>query len=250
MSAKIENFDIDELCRLYRADWSCVDLAKRYSVGRMVVRNRLIERGIALRSFSESHRIAAARASKEERARRAAAAHDAVRGKRQTPEHRRKIARKKEALQSHATRIERILADRLRGHGFSVVLQKAIGPYNIDLAITSPPIAVEIFGGHWHSGGRHASRYRERTNYILDQGWAFVAIWTGRDYPLESGAVKYIVALAEKMRRGKAKRRQEHMIYGNGKPSTLGERKLNGLPVIPGPQPRDNSTGRFNPRPR
>ena len=35
------------------------------------------------------------------------------------------------------------------------------------------------------------------------------------------------------------------MIYGNGQMAALGKNKLNGLPVIKGPMPRDNATGRY-----
>lgn len=250
MAAKIENLDVDNLCRLYEAGWHVVDLAKKFSVSRPVIGRQLRERGVTLRSISESHRIAASRASQEERTRRASAAHDAVRGKRQSMEHRCKIAISKETLQSHSTRIEQVLASRLRRRGLTVIPQKAIGPYNVDLAITEPPIAVEIFGGHWHAGGRHASRFKKRLNYIINQGWTPVFVWVDKSYPLEVGAIKHIIALVEQIRRGEPVRRQEQMIYGNGNPSTLGESKLYGLPVIPGPHPRDNSTGRFNPRTR
>jgi very-short-patch-repair endonuclease len=187
---------------------------------------------------------------KKERMRLSKAAHDAVRGVRQSLEHQCKRATTREINQVAISEIEFRCADALRNRGFICVMQKAIGPYNIDIALTEPPIAVEIFGGQWHTADRHAARFRKRTDYLLDQGWLPVIVWVTRDIPFGAGAIEYIVALAEKMRRGESVGRKEQMIRGDGQPSTIGERKLNGLPPIPGPQPYDKTTGRFTKRPR
>ena len=59
---------------------------------------------------------------------------------------------------------EIMLAGMLRDAGLDVIHQKAIGPYNVDLAAGS--VAVEVFGGGWHR--RQAEG--ERLRYILDAG--------------------------------------------------------------------------------
>jgi very-short-patch-repair endonuclease len=245
MTRKLKSSDIDDLCRLYQSGFLESDLAKRFNVAYQAIHSWLVKRDVPLRSLSEGHRIAAARASKEERARRSKAAHDAVRGKRQTLEHREKIALTREDRQISISPIEMTCARALRRAGFDCTPQKAIGPYNVDIAINEPPVAVEIFGGGWHGSGRHAARFKKRIKYILDRGWSIVIVWADRDRPYGRGATKYIVSLAEKIRRGETVGRQEQMIWGNGHPSTAGEYKLNGRAGIPGPQPRDETTGRF-----
>jgi very-short-patch-repair endonuclease len=241
--------NIDDLCRSYGSGSLESDLSKKFGVTYQAIHRWLVKRDIPLRSISESHRIASARASKEERARRATAAHDAVRGKRQTLEHRCKIAKSIEKNPIMANRDEIMCAAALEERGFQCTIFKAIGKYNVDIAIAEPSIAVEIFGGYWHTTPRHAARYRKRFDYLLNCGWLPIIIWTSTIVPLGPGAIEYIVALAEKIRRGESIGRQEQMILGNGKPSAIGKRKLNNLTPIQGPTPRNNSTGRYTSRP-
>ena len=244
------NIDIDNLIRLYELGESEKALAEKFGVSRTVIRPRLIENGIKPRNRSEAMYVRMSRTSKEERARLTAASHAAIRGTHHSFERQCKTAISRERSQSWIGRGERICLDMLRTHGLDGVPQKAIGPYNVDIAIDSPSIAVEIFGGHWHTCDEHASRFRKRTDYILNAGWAVIIIWVTRNYPLERGAIEYIVALSKKLSGGKPMRRQEHVIRGDGKFTAVGERKLNGLPPIHGPQPTDNITGRFISRPR
>jgi len=249
MAGKLKPSDVDDLCRLYQAGNLECDLAKIFKITYQNVHRWLLVRGIPLRTIGDSHRIAAARSTKEERARRARAAHDAIRGLRRTMEDLCKRSKGKEIKQSHATRIEGIAVADLESHGLKCIPQKAIGPYNVDIAIEKPPIAVEIFGGSWHASGRHAARFRKRIDYLLDQGWLPIIVWVSRDHPLETGAIKYIVALAKKIRRGETTGRQEKMIRGDGQPCIIGERKFNNLPPIPSAARRNNATGRYTSRP-
>jgi very-short-patch-repair endonuclease len=242
------NIDLDNLLQMYKSGMLLCEIGKHFGVSWLTVRNRLIEIGHPLRSLSETRQITVSHMTQEERSRYARAAHDAVRGIRRTMEDLCKRAKGKELRQSHVTRIELICVRMLEDFGFSCITQKAIGPYNVDIAITKPPIAVEIFGGHWHSTGRHAARFRKRFDYIINAGWLPVIIWVSRDYPLEIGAIKYIVSLAKKMRRGESVRSKEHMIWGHGKPTLIGEHKFNNRPGKPGPTSRDNATGRFTSR--
>jgi len=245
-----KQLDVNHMRELYESNITMRDIAKIVGCTRKTVCNRLRDAGVQLRTFRENTLIVASRTSPEERSRRAEAAHNAIRGTRQSFEHRCKIAKTLESRHYNVSPIEHVCADKLRRRGFQCTCQKAIGPYNIDVAINEPTIAVEIFGGCFHATGRHASRFRKRTDYILNQGWVVIIIWVNRDHPFGLGAIKYIVALAEKMRRGESVGSKEHMIYGNGHPSTIGENHLNGITGIPRPNTRDKTTGRFNSRPR
>jgi len=239
------NIDTNNLYRIYQSGALLIDIAKQFGISWDCVRQRFIRAGLPLRSISESHRIAASRVSQEERSRRVAAAHNAIRNKRQSFEHRCKIALTREQKGLGISRIERRCLYFLEERGFKCIAQKAIGSYNVDIAITKPPITVEIFGGHWHASGRHADRFRKRIDYILNAGWHPIIVWVTRDYPFEIGVIKYIVSVAEKLSSNKSIRRQEHMIRGDGELTSIGKRKFNNLPIISSSQTRDKATGRY-----
>lgn len=239
------NVDTNNLYRAYQAGACFREIGKQFDMSWATVRQRFIRAKLPLRSISESHRIAASHASQEERSRRAASAHNAVRDKRQTFEHRCKIALTREQRGLGISRIERQCLAFLEESGFNCIPQKAIGPYNVDIAITELPITVEIFGGHWHTTGRHARRFRKRIDYILNAGWYPIIVWVTRDYPLEIGAIKHIVSFAKKFSSSKTIRRQEQMIRGDGQPTSIGKCKFNNLPIIHGSQPRNKTTGHY-----
>jgi len=246
ITMKRKSLNTDDLVRLYQSGLLYVDIAKKFGVSWMAIRRRILGAGIKSKSYAEVQRIKASRMTPEERSRCAAAAHEAVRSRRHSFKEKCQRAKTREHLGLGISRIEIIVAEKLREKGFGIILQKAIGPYNVDIAITELSIIVEIFGGHWHTASRHADRFKKRFNYLLNQGWLPIIVWISRSYPLEDGAIKYIISFAEKIRRGETMRRQEHMIYGNGEVASLGKRKFNGLPIIMRPNTRDNATGRFN----
>jgi very-short-patch-repair endonuclease len=241
---------VNEVVALYNAGMSEKAIEKKIGLSRPAIRNRLLKAGIKPRNRSESMYLRMSQTSPEERKRLASAAHDAVRGTSQTEEHRLKVAAGVERNCVNVSRTEIIVGEMLAERGFTFTRQKAVGRYNVDIALHEVPIAVEIFGGHWHCYGSHAARFRRRTDYILDQGWSVVCIWVSRQHPLEVSAIEHIVSLAEMLRRGEPVERREQMILGNGESTTIGECQLNGIPVVPGPNPRDNATGRYAKRTR
>jgi very-short-patch-repair endonuclease len=218
--------DVDEIVRRYLAGESELAISRSLGIVRTVIRRRLIESGVHIRSGSEANIIRMSRLTPGERSVLAANAHAAVCGVPQSNKHRIKIAKTREINQTGVFRTERIVADKLTELGFNVICQKAVGRYNLDVAITKPPIAVEIFGGMWHAHGPHAARFQKRFKYIINSGWTVVIIWVSRDYPLESGAIDYIVSLAKRISRNKPIGSKKHMIFGNGKPSAIGKAKF------------------------
>lgn len=248
MPAKRTDIDVDNLIELYNSGESVKQLAHLFGIARSVVCLRLRSHGIMPRGRSESMYLRMARTAPEERARLSDAAHAAVRGHRRTEEELCKRAVTRQQSGKFATPIEIRLAEMLEDRGLRTVKQMAVGSYNIDVAITEPPIAVEIFGGNWHAGGRHAERYRKRCDYLLDHGWVPVIIWVVRDYPLQEGAADYLVALVEAVRFDKTAFQQEQVIRGDGQFTTLGCNNLKYRPIIEGPQPHDHATRRFTSR--
>lgn len=241
----VRDLDSGSIIARFNAGESVKAIAGSSGVSRNVIVRILQENGVTPRNRSEGMYARMAATSPEERIALSAAAHAAVRGKRRTEEELVQRARTKERDLRFASRIEVAAAKMFLERGFDVCAQKAIGKYNVDLAISEPPIAVEIFGGNWHSGGRPAARFNERIEYILNSGWSLVIIWVLRDYPLEPGAIDYIIALAEELSRTKPVRGEKHVIRGDGNITTIGAANLKYRPIIPGPQPRDNVTGRY-----
>lgn len=216
----------DEIRRRYVGGESVGDLMSAYATTQIVVDRILAKGGIRKRSGSESMALRMSKTTPEDRQALTAAAHAAVRGKRQTLEFRCKIAAAREAKHSNVSAIESEMFDHLDGYEFSLTPQKAIGPYNVDIALDKPRIAVEIFGGHWHAGGRHAARTRQRLDYLRDRGWTVVIVWVTKGYPLKEAAAQYIVALAEIFRECPPGRGEEHVIRGDGQQSGIGQSQI------------------------
>lgn len=121
--------------------------------------------------------------------------------------------------------------------GVETTLQKAIGPYNADLA--AYPVAVEIFGGNWHARGRHAARFPDRVRYFLDQGWNLVIVWVldrrrwQSAIPLTPAAADYIASFVQLTRRDPSTRGQYRVIWGDGKEAATDGLDLNELALVP-----------------
>jgi len=223
---------VNEMIELYQTGISENVIAARYNTSRTVVRNRLLKAGIAIRGQTEANRLMMSQRTPEEIARFTAPMHIAARGKKRTFEQLCNGAIGKEQTQAHATESERLFASWLAERGLTPVLQKAVGPYNIDVAVQ--PIAVEIYGGGWHGQGDHAARSRKRFEYILNNGWAAVVIWVNRRYcPLSVAAADYVVAFLEQVRSNPALIGQYRVIRGDGQDMTIDGANLDYLTVVP-----------------
>jgi very-short-patch-repair endonuclease len=244
------NVDTSVIVSMYAKGIGAKTIAATIGVSAPVVINRLDKAGIALRNRREGMLARMSRSTPQERHRLASAAHDSVRGKSHTEEHRCKIAATRESHGIGISHEERCLATMLADRGLHFIKQKAAGRYNIDIAIDEGSVAVEVFGGYWHARGDHAARHRKRCEYLLSRGWQVVCVWISADYPVSAGCADYIVAFAQALRSGEAERGEEKMITGDGQPSTIGEGYLDGRPGVARPVGRDNSTGRYKPRPR
>ena len=167
------SIDIHQILKLYRSGFSVKKIAEHLGCNRSVIIQRLKENGIIQRNRSESMFLRMEQTSPEERQRLSAAAHNAIRGKKKTIKELRKRAIGKQNIK-YSSPIELELIKHFRDLGIEVIPQKAIGVYNIDIAFAHAPIAVEVFGGHWHTVGRHAKRFRKRLDYIIKSGWIFL----------------------------------------------------------------------------
>lgn len=226
------NIPIQDIAHRYVSGEPEYKIAKSLGVGRNVIKRRLEMAGIRRRTGGEVGKLVWQRRSPAERQRFMAATHAASRGIKQTEERRCKVAITREWEQVGIERGENILGEKLRNFGLTITFQKAIGRYNVDIAIHEGSIAVEIFGGNFHSSGRHAARFRKRCDYLLNHGWLPVIIWVTRHFPLELEAIEYLISLSERRSSGESFGRQEHVIRGDGYIATGKSNPDNGAFVI------------------
>ena len=217
----------DELISLYLAGQSMKELGRRYNTTKTVIRSLLINENIPIRGNAEANRLMMAGRTREENIKNTSSAHMAVRGKPHSKEHRRKIAlgiERKCIVKSFG---EKVLAQKLMEKGLVITPQKALGRYNVDIALTEFPIAVEIFGGCWHSHGRHALGFRKRIDYFINSGWLPIIVWAKRSTRDDfCGAAEYIFSLVQRLRGGEPLICQEHVISGCGNPCAIGKNNL------------------------
>ncbi len=228
----VRDVDASEILRRYNEGASVKALSKEFGCSRDTIARRLKAGGVVPRGRSESMYLRMAQSTPEEIAKLTEAAHIANKGRVCTIEERCKYAATREKMVFGASRTEEILRNWLESDGLTCCPQKAVGPYNIDIAVDEGCIAVEVFGGNWHSSGHHARRFKERTEYLLNRGYFLVIVWVNLQHPLEVGAAKYIVSLSEKICRNEAVRGKYRVIWGNGERSATGEEKFDYKSIV------------------
>ncbi|CUS06442.1 protein of unknown function (plasmid) [Candidatus Promineifilum breve] len=227
------DLDIESIIAHYLAGESEKAISDSLGVNRWTIRRRLQAAGIEPRGRSEAELLKWSQMTAEQKRQQVAPAHDAVRGVPVPHARKVKIAKGKERMQGHAVAAERHLAQVLTDRGLTVTLQRAVDKYNIDIAIDSPPVAVEIFGGGWHSSGDHARRFFERTKYFLDCGWNVVIVWVdGRRYPVGVGCADYVAAFVQELGGDISGRGQYRVILGDGQDAPATDSYFNSLAVI------------------
>ena len=221
-----------EIVRRYLAGESSNALAKSFGVSRRAIDYRLDAAGVDRRGSADANRLMMAARTPEENAANSKAAHEAVRGRRRSIEERSKGAATRERLRTHVSDNELILATMLRERGLDVIPQKAVGPYNVDLAAGT--VAVEVFGGGWHAYGVHRERASERLRYILDEGWNLVIVWASASrWPIGPGACDYIATFAEVTSGNPPTRGEYRVIWGDGKEAAIDGANVDDLSVKP-----------------
>jgi DNA-binding transcriptional ArsR family regulator len=227
------------LAERYRAGESVLALAEAFDVSRSIVRRHLEAEGVELRSHGAAGLVRAARECPQWRRDQLAAARAAA-GKyprdAEAASTRRAITR--ENLAAQTGRGEILMHAWLLERGLPVVAQKAVGKYNVDLAVT--PVAVEILGGGWHAA---KASHGVRTPYILNQGWNLAMVWNyeGRS-ALTEHAADSVVAYLQEVRRDPAATGQYRVISGDGE--TLATGSVDGDEYALVPPPRSRERGR------
>lgn len=224
----------DQIAAAYLNGASEFALAKQFNVSRGTIAKRLIATGVERRGSSQAGIVRAGKQDVTERRGQAAAAHAASRKRRVSMLSKQRRALNVEFRAQPASASEARLAGMLRARGVETTTQRAIGPYNVDIAAL--PVAVEVLGGGWHA---YKASHRERTPHILDEGWHLVMVWDfeGRS-ALGEGAAEYLVTFIEKMRRQPAATCQYRVISGQGEVLTARGREDDEFPLVPPPRGR------------
>lgn len=236
----------DEICARYTAGDSPAILAAAFGVSVMPILRILRERGVQMRSGSESNIIRAQRLTPEQRQQNAAAAHAAKRGRPNAMEALDRAAVTRQARMSgRMSQTEVTIASMLRERGIDSVPQVAIGPYNCDIG--AAPVAVEIFGGKWHWHGAHIARSPQRIRHILDAGWHMLAIRIAPvGDPLTEATADYVAAYIQQARSDPSAIRQYRVVRSNGDLIAAGSAQDDDLSIVNAfEHARDATTGRY-----
>lgn len=223
-----------EIVRKYEAGSSLNALSREYAVSRGAIAKRMTDMGIELRDMSAAGKARNEALSESERKAQVAEANKAARNRRvpEIEKFRRALAVERTGRPSSPG--EALLKAMLEQRGYSPAIERAVGPYNIDLSVL--PVAVEVLGGGFHGV---KSRHRERTPYILDSGWHLVMVWDHEgSSALGPGAAEYLVSFIEQVRRNPPATCQYRVISGNGKLLAACGREDNEFPLVPPPRGR------------
>lgn len=231
---------VENIVDSYLAGESELRLSQRYEVSREVIRRRLLEENIEIRSWEEAGRTRARRMTPEQRKAQATAAHEALGGSHRSYESLVTAAQTRERKGLCGSPGERFVYNALLYANLGPVPQKAIGKYNVDIAVA--PVAVEVLGGSWHLAKRH---HVVRTPYILDQGWSLLFVWNyeGRSTLTREGT-DYVVAYCHEVRGHPTLVGEYRVIAGNGELLARGRLEGDQFTLVPPPR------GRLDTRPR
>lgn len=239
MPIKFPDLDIDDLIRRY-AVTSLKQLADEFGVSRGALGKRFIAAGVTLRGRSDAEALkwTGLRRNPEKMRAQIIAAHKARRGMRDTTEVQIARALTRAARLTHRGRFEDDLTACLRLLGHEVIQQMAVGPRNLDIAIPTARIAVEIVTRSRHKGGS-GTMGTKRMEYLLDLGWTVVIIAADsrQDLPFQIGSIaQQVHTIVERTGRKHALAGQYGMIRRDGKPGSRPKNYLDKRPYIFGAQ--------------
>lgn len=205
----------------YRLGETLQSLCLAYNVGRRVAERYLIEHGITPRNRSEAAAVRWRNMDNDGRRALIEPANNAKRGKPAGHISLERRAITMERTLQLASRTDLLFAWWLVMRGISVTPQKAVGRYNIDIAVQESRIAVEV-GGDWHVTDFFKSRRTipsKRRQFLFDEGWRLIEVRIDSGRILRETAADRVVALIEEARQGKSSWGQYCVIWGNGEPA-------------------------------
>jgi very-short-patch-repair endonuclease len=233
MSRVREVPNLDDLIRRYESGVSLKQISDESGLVRITLMRKFKQRGVELRGQSDAERLKWAGLREQPGAieKQLSAAWTARRGSHDDPsvQVRRAITRMQRL--THRFRHEDDIAAILRARGFPVQQQQAVGPYNLDLALHVPRIAVEIVDAQMVAKRRDV--FPKRVKYILDAGWGVLIVSLRTAPRLDYAAIcEQIIACAKRSGRAQTLRGHYGVIGGHGQPLPRSSYNLHGWPSI------------------
>ena len=182
----------------------------------------------------------------EERLRLTASAHQARRGSIASETELIKRAETRARSCSSASSYQIQIRDAIAKLGVDSILEKAVGPYNVDIALAESSVAVEVHGGGWHSQGTHWVGRPKRIKYLLSRGWLLIEVWAVSPSTLvAANLANQIGAIADLNRRNPATVSQHWMLRGDGDIAPPLRSYGHNVAPVDGASRRDNGTGKY-----
>ena len=188
----VRNFDVHIAHQQHVAGKSVKDVAAALGITRRCLTMRFLKNGLPWRGLSEAGKLCWALRGENKRRQMTQAAHDAVRGTKLTQE---QLQKRSKSVQ-RAGRLsagEMAMLSLLDRFLVTAVPLLSCGPYNIDIAVLSTRLAVEIDGGGWHQSERKKIQDAKKTQYLEDRGWHVLRVGTDRGRFVR----KHLVSLAQ-----------------------------------------------------
>lgn len=173
---KYTHLPASQIAELYEREMMSENaIAKVLNVSRTVIRSRLIEAGIHIRSQSEAETLKWKFMSREQRKHQIKAYHDKIRGG--TRSHESLVKRAKSVQDKCKLSGKEIVAyNTLLAIGIPVVPLYAVDIFNIDFADVDNKIAFELNTGGWHNTKRKKAQDTKKAEYLKSQGWDIITI--------------------------------------------------------------------------
>ena len=220
MSRKLIIPNFNDVVEKYRSGLSLNQISKDIGVSRRSLVRNFQKKGIHVRSYSESERLKWQSMKTDRTAviRQLSSAWKARRGSKDTMESMIKRASTRWQRLTHRFLHEDSIASILKIRGLVFDQQRAIGPYNVDLAYYPTRIAVEIVCSQLPT--KRLKSYPKRAKYILDDGWfiLFIHSKTPRIAYDYSSISNQIIRFCKLLGRDKSLVGQYGVIDRNGKP--------------------------------
>lgn len=214
----------------YLSGASELQLALHYAVSRPVIRRVLLESNVKPRTVGRETMLNTyAQRGDEYRKQVTRAANNARRGRKASLTELEQRALGRQRNKTAVSLYEQLLAAELSNRGFCAEAQLAVGKYNCDLAAF--PVAVEVWGGHWHFSGRHFARLPERLREFARRGWTTIIVVVEKECSFASLA-EHVIAYAKRARRSPALRGQYRVVGSDGQLCAVGQGDDNDIAIV------------------
>ena len=240
MARKLEIPNLDYLVERYQAGESLKQIADQSGLSRPLLHGRLKSLGIHIRGHSEAERLKWLNLKRDRSAieRQCSSAWQARRGQKDGIACRKKRA---QTAMDRLLRIGRFEEQVSNAMPMKTRRQLAIGPYNVDIAISETRIAVEIVCGEGFN--RSATTRPKRIEYLLNRGWFVLVVWLWPGTTPDIGKLRqHIIALHEFRSRNPTMPGEYRVVSRDAEPASGARLDLHGHAIEVAPHARNKRT--------